>query len=150
MEKWVLNIGEVKAQQQKGTITCYGLGSCVGLFLYDRKNNIGGGAHIMLPGAGKEKSNNYAEQAVEHLLDQMKSLGSDLQYLRAKIIGGANIFESSMQVGGRNIDSVKKLLTQKKIYIASEDLGGKNSRTGHFNLSDGTLQVSSLNRKYNI
>ena len=152
MTKKVLNIGEIAATRNSGTITCYGLGSCVGVFLYDRKNNIGGGAHIALPGSGYNPAlnNSYAEQALELLLAEMHKLGSDLSSLRAKIIGGANLFESSMQIGLKNVQSVKKLLTHKKIYIASEDTGGTKSRTGHFSLTDGSLTVNTPTKKYNI
>jgi chemotaxis protein CheD len=150
MQKWVLNIGEVKADRAGSSIVCYGLGSCIGLFLYDRVNKVGGGAHIFLPGADDTGSTHFAEHAFEALLQEMVSIGADLNYLRAKIIGGANLFKSQINVGARNAKSVRDLLIKKRIFIASEQTGGEYSRTGRFQLSDGSLVVTAENKQYQI
>ncbi len=150
MQELVLNIGEVKASREAQVISCYGLGSCVGVFLYDRRSKIAGGAHILLPDAGNSNSTEYAEQAFKVLLNEMKALGSDLSTLRAKIIGGGNMFSSGIHIGLRNINSVKKLLLKNKIYLASDDTGGNTYRSGKFYVTDGSLEVSSAQSKYKI
>ncbi len=40
-----------------GLLTTIGLGSCVGIALYDKQNKIAGLAHIMLPSSKEIKNN---------------------------------------------------------------------------------------------
>ncbi|MDH5599291.1 MAG: chemotaxis protein CheD, partial [Cyclobacteriaceae bacterium] len=129
---------------------CYGLGSCIGLFLYDRLNKISGGAHIMLSNSNnKNLSETYfAKGAIEELLKRMKALGSDLALLRAKIIGGAEVVDiKTMHIGKNNIEEVRNSLIQNKIYIAASDVGGNISRTGKFYTDSGKLMVSTSESK---
>ena len=145
-----LNIGELYTTKKAMVLTCYGLGSCIGLFLYDRLKKISGGAHIML----SNKNNNdlsetyFAKGAIEELLKRMKALGSDLAMLRAKIIGGAEVMDlENMHIGKNNIEEVRNFLVQNRIYIAASDVGGKISRTGKFYTDSGKLLVSTSESK---
>jgi chemotaxis protein CheD len=149
-QKWVLNIGEIAASGSSGVIVCHGLGSCVGLFLYDRVNKIGGGAHIFLPGSAEDGSTQFAENAFLTLMRNMIALGCNPEGLRAKIIGGATVLKAGTEIGERNIKSVRQLIHDHKIYLASADTGGTISRTGRFYLEDGSLEVSSNNTSYKI
>ncbi|MDH5597498.1 MAG: chemotaxis protein CheD [Cyclobacteriaceae bacterium] len=145
-----LNIGELYATNKSMVLTCYGLGSCVGLFLYDRLNKISGGAHIMLSGQKKDNlsATHFAQGAIEELLRRMKSLGSDLAMLRAKIIGGAEVMDiKTIHIGKNNIEEVRNSLIRNKIYIAASDVGGTISRTGKFYTDSGNLLVSTSEYK---
>jgi chemotaxis protein CheD len=148
--RWVLNIGELAAGEESGVIVCHGLGSCIGLFLYDRTRKVGGGAHIFLPGSGKEGATEFAENAFFTLLREMIALGCNPEGLRAKIIGGATVLSAATEIGERNARSVRKLIRDHKIFLASADTGGQVSRTGRFFLEDGSLQVSANNQTYTI
>jgi len=154
-----LNLGDIKVFNTPGIITCFGLGSCVGLFLYDRIHKIGGGAHIMLPmleGAenctGISKGS-YANHAIEALLEQMKLKESNVDGLglRAKLAGGANLFNSGqMQVGKKNIAAVLEQLLLRKIYVAATDVGGTQSRTARFYTGTGNVEINTSSYTYFI
>src|SRR6056297_3813852 len=75
------------------------LGSCVAVCFWDPTMNIGGMAHYMLPlwnGEGLA-SPKYGNIAIPKLIEKMTGLGSKQKNLKAKIFGGANIFESNLE-----------------------------------------------------
>jgi chemotaxis protein CheD len=146
MIEYTLNMGELAVAQAKNvTYKCLGLGSCVGLFLHDRTTGITGGAHIMLPDdvATPFVYGNYctAGTAINELLTRFKRLGSNLQYLRAKIAGGANVLDAHSEMGNRNIQAVLHHLMHNKVFVAARDLGGMQSRTVRFYSDTATLFV---------
>ena len=53
MEEVFVNIGEIKVLTQEGRLVAVGLGSCVGLILYDALAKVGV-AHVFLPTNRKE------------------------------------------------------------------------------------------------
>lgn len=132
-----------------------GLGSCVGIVLYDSFKQIAGLAHIMLPDSKLTRQKNfneykYADTAIKSLIKQMLALGARRSQLRAKLAGGAQMFqfESStdmMRIGPRNIDAVKKELQNHRIPIISEDLGGCQGRTIEFDPLTTKLKVRTVN-----
>jgi|GEM_PF-1056210 len=150
MKEYVLSIGDVKTVDGRAaTFTCFGLGSCIGLFLEDRVAGIYGGAHIFLPddkqpmngGEGKYYS---VVKAVDALLDQFARKGSSLQTLRAKITGGANVIVNATHgIGERNAKSTLNYLTARGVYIASTDVGGRESRTARFHTATGNLNINN-------
>jgi chemotaxis protein CheD len=148
-----LNIGDVKTFDSPVVLTCFGLGSCIGLFVQDRTTGLSGGAHILLPtGVRDNEENGYvAKHAVDKLLIQFQHRGSGLATLRAKITGGANVLNTSINIGAQNIKSLMKELIQRNIYIAASDVGGVESRTARFESQSGKLYVKTLsNSKYRI
>jgi chemotaxis protein CheD len=158
MTDYTLNIGDlVVSDQSNVTYTCFGLGSCIGLFLHDRTTGISGGAHIMLPETlqtsttfGKYYS---VKSSVEELLSQFKSKGSTLLNLRAKLTGGANILSagSSYSTGVRNAEGVLKYLIQNNVFIAASDTGGLLCRTAKYNCQSGEMLVRNpISKEYKI
>ena len=100
-----LSIGDVAISSQKANYTCFGLGSCIGLFIQDRVQRLSAGAHIFLP---------ESENAIDEIIIQLKHEGSTLQTLRAKVTGGANVVKVNSQTGERNAESVLRYLTENK------------------------------------
>ena len=95
-------------------ITTLGLGSCIGIALYDPSTKIGGLAHIMLPDSTKMRNNSniakFADTGIEELLNRMIKAGAVKSRLVAKIAGGAKMFEVSGlsdigNVGQRNAEA---------------------------------------------
>lgn len=151
MIEYTLNIGDVVTSSGNVNYTCFGLGSCIGLFIHDRLSKLSAGAHILLPEDEKGPSSYMkyynVTSALQQILAQLKSKGSTLESLRAKVTGGANVLTVNTFTGARNVDSVVKHLTANKIYIAAIDVGGIYSRTAKFESSTGQLMVkmSQLN-----
>ncbi len=130
------------------------LGSCVGICIYDRIKKIGGLAHILLPedtsgGASPEK---YANTAIPLMVERLLKEGGKKEYMSAKIVGGASMFKfasnvSLGQIGERNVEETKKVLTQLKIPILEEDTGGNAGRVIDFFLNDGHLKVKAAGKE---
>ncbi len=138
------------------TIRTSGLGSCVGIILYDEITNLSGMAHVMLPSSSlcREKEPNlakYADTAIPHLLDQMTSKGARVGFIKAKIAGGAQMFNFStesnvMRIGPRNVEAVKLKLQELQIPIVAEDVGGNSGRTIEFDPLSKKLNIRTVNQ----
>ena len=147
MTQQYLNINEVKVTTEPTVFTCYGLGSCLGVFISDRVNLISGGAHIPLPKSTDGGNFLGAESILNELFKQFRNLGSDLNCLRAKITGGAHVYSGGPDVGNQNTQSVLQLLISNKVYLAATDVGGSMSRTARFNTVTGQLRISTSEQK---
>ena len=143
----VLNINDVDATHEPVLYTCYGLGSCIGLFITDRMKGLTGGAHIPLPSDQCTGEFLGAIWLINKLLDSLTLLGSDLSCLRAKITGGASGYKSTYNIGKQNVDTVLQKLIDIKIYIAAKDVGGNVSRTARFNSLTNELVISTSSLK---
>jgi chemotaxis protein CheD len=133
------------------------LGSCVGICLFDYKKLIGGLAHIMLPKINENNTNQkkYADTAIPLLLQEMYRKGAKIEYITAKIVGGATMFNipsksNLTNIGDRNIDSVKYTLKKLNIKIIAEELGGDYARTIDFYVDTGIVKIKYLNKQLNI
>ncbi len=114
-----------------------GLGSCIGLTLYDHNLKIGAMVHIMLPeSAGRtDRPGKYADTAVPLLVKDMTALGCKNGDIIAKMTGGASMFEyfgTNFNIGERNAEKVRTLLKEYHIHLAAEDIGGKIGRSVTF------------------
>jgi chemotaxis protein CheD len=143
----ILKINDIFITSQPMEFTCYGLGSCIGLFVSDRVKGLSGGAHIPLPEAEAGSAFDDAGQMIERLLGQFSAQGSDLLSLRAKITGGAQIVQSAVDVGRQNIHSVVGQLIYRKVFIAAMDVGGRIARTARFNSVTGEVKISTSEQK---
>lgn len=114
-----------------------GLGSCVGLTLYDDTTRVGAMVHIMLPdSAGRtDRPGKYADTAIALLIKELNALGCKNRSLVAKMAGGACMFEyfgANLNIGERNAEKVRVHLKENHIPIIAEDVGGKVGRTVTF------------------
>jgi chemotaxis protein CheD len=130
-----------------------GLGSCVGIAIYDKAISIGGLAHIMLPDSSQfNKVTNeikFADLAIPILVQNMVKKGATLRNMRAKIAGGASMFNFPdksivMDIGNRNGIAVKIALKNLSIPILSEDIGGNKGRTLIFDTESGSLFIRTV------
>ena len=139
----------------EGTISTIGLGSCVAIVLYDPRARVGGMAHVLLPNESmsRDRSNpaKFPTTAVPLVLEQMGRLGASDRRVRATIVGGASMFGNLIPAGGinigeRNIVSVREVLAQADVPIVAEDTGGDYGRSVYLYLADGRVEVRSLRR----
>jgi chemotaxis protein CheD len=147
MKTKVLGINEAAATNKPVLYTCYGLGSCVGLFLTDRLKKVSGGAHIPLPASSAENIFRDAESMIDELLHKLQTLGGNIHYLRAKVTGGANVLPGNLTIGEQNVQVVLHHLITHNIFIAAADVGGHEARTARFNSVSGELTISKPNQK---
>ena len=124
-----------------------GLGSCIGLTLYDPNLRMGAMVHIMLPeSAGRtDRPGKYVDTAVPLLVKELVALGCKNRSIVAKIAGGASMFEyfgTNLNIGERNAGKVRILLQEHNIQLAAEDVGGKVGRSVTFlPASDGKVTI---------
>lgn len=133
-----------------------GLGSCVGVILFDKEKEVAGLAHVMLPDsssarAPSTKKGKYADTAVKELIDSLVSKGARPAKIRAKIAGGAEMFPSvpsslSMKIGPRNIEAIKRELALFRISIVAEEVGGHNGRSLEFHTKTCELFVNTIHK----
>lgn len=119
-----------------------GLGSCIGLTLYDPQKKNGAMVHIMLPDSGgrTDRPGKYADTAIPLLIKELDKMGSSKNSLIAKIAGGACMFEyfgTNLNIGERNTEKVRAALKEHGIKLSAEDVGGKVGRTVTFLPANG-------------
>jgi chemotaxis protein CheD len=119
-----------------------GLGSCIGLTIYDRDLRIGAMVHIMLPeSSGRpDRPGKYADTAVPLLLGKLADRGSQRSSLVVKMAGGACMFEyfgNNLNIGERNATKVRAVLKENNLRLVAEDIGGKAGRTVAFYPEEG-------------
>ncbi|MBS4198979.1 chemotaxis protein CheD [Bacillus sp. FJAT-49732] len=150
-----VGIADMKIVKSPDKIRTSGLGSCVGVVVYDKQTNLAGLAHIMLPDSSLsrgEKAINkakFADTAIKELKRELISQGASNLRLKAKIAGGAQMFHFSsqndqMRVGPRNIEAVKKELKSLNIQLVAEDTGGHSGRTIEFDTETCMLQIKTV------
>ena len=155
----ILGIAEFRAAKDPAVLITLGLGSCVGVCLYDRMKKVIGMAHIMLPSSTEIKNNankaKFADTAIKMLVEDMEAMGADRKRITAKIAGGAQMFSFKtsndlLKIGERNIDAVRKELERHRIEIVAEDVGGTYGRTIEFNSGDGSLSIKTIGHGTNV
>lgn len=114
------------------------LGSCVGVVLYDRIDQLGGLAHIVLPSArgAIDHPGKYADTAIPALVAEFeRRLGTRARTrLTAKLAGGASMFQvdapadSALNIGRRNQEAIETILGELRIPVLARDLGGTAGR----------------------
>ncbi|HEX9664562.1 MAG TPA: chemotaxis protein CheD [Patescibacteria group bacterium] len=158
MQKTIqIETGELAVGHNDTKIKTGSVGSCVVIVLYDEEARVGGMAHAMLPSrpsnltveaTGQEKfSATYVEEAVDGLLNQVKSIGGKRARLKAKLVGGATMFKvlsgDKYGIGFQNIEAARRRLSELFIPIVAEDTGGSMGKIVEFNLVNGLVDVST-------
>ncbi len=150
-----VGMADYKVGKSPATLISYGLGSCIGVSLYDPQTKIGGLLHIMLPDSTQARASDnpakFADTGLPLMLDDVVKAGAARSRLVAKIAGGAQMFAFSnttdvMRVGARNAEAIKKLLKSFNIKIIGEDTGGTYGRTVSIDLVTGAYKVKTIDR----
>lgn len=140
-------------------ITTLGLGSCIGLTLYDPVTKIGGMVHYMLPDSTQVRNNEniakFADTGIEELLKRVVSAGANRQRLVAKIAGGAKMFETTGispigNIGARNAEAAKQILKQKGIRLIAEDTGLNYGRTVELHSETGEFYIKAVGKAVKV
>ncbi len=137
-------------------LTTLGLGSCVGIVLYDPITKVSGLAHVMLPDSTQIRNNSnvakFADTAIDKLIDDMIALGASKGRLVAKIAGGAQMFSFGstnelMRIGDRNTKASKEKLQALGIRLLAQETGENYGRTIEFYSETGDLLIKTIGRE---
>lgn len=134
-------------------ITTLGLGSCMGVVIYEEYSRWCGMAHIMLPDSKKisfnENRMKFADTCLGDMYRDLKlRVGKNASFF-AKIAGGARMFaydsdNELLNIGEQNSLAVRQFLMEKGIPIMAEDVGKDFSRTIVFNPQRASLHITAV------
>ena len=150
-----VGMADYKVGRSPSILISYGLGSCIGVSLYDPVSKIGGLLHIMLPDSRQARASDnpakFADTGLPLMLNDVLAQGANKSRLVAKLAGGAQMFAFAnatdiMKVGTRNVEAVKQVLRTMGIKLLAEDTGGKYGRTVQIDLSNGVYKVKTIDR----
>lgn len=138
------------------SIITMGLGSCVGVVLWDETAKVCGMVHVMLPDSTAISQNTnkakFADTGIEELVKRVIAIGGSKNRLVAKIAGGAQMFAisnevPSLRVGDRNVLACKKKLQELGIPIIAESTGENYGRTVIFYPETGVYRIRAIGRE---
>ncbi len=162
MEKLAVKvkISDMAILKGEGLLVTIGLGSCVGIAIYDPENKVGGLAHILLPDSAQFKNRlhsfnpaKFADTAIPLLMEKMEKAGARKFLFRAKIAGGGQLFafqKTGPSIGGKNVEAVKYFLNKYRIPIRGEDVGGDRGRTMRFDVNSGRVLITMVGESEKI
>ncbi len=119
------------------------LGSCVGLIVYDKENQVGGLYHILLPEPSTSYDDDFAEKYAKTGLPlfftELEQLGADKANMQAVVAGGALMgdvtsLDLQLDIGGRTSDLVLNFLKDNDVEIIRTEVGGYFGYKISFNL----------------
>lgn len=146
-------IGEAKVAGPDCLLFTVGLGSCVAIALWDAEARVGGLAHAMLPdpanGRRRTPEGRFATTAVPVLLRLMREAGALESRIRARLAGGASMFDTlldqrGVRLGVRNVNAARHALLASGVIVEGEDVGGTHGRSVFLNTGDGRLVITSV------
>ena len=165
MKKIRVGIADLQIARAPAVLVSYGLGSCIGVALYDPYLKIGGLAHVMLPSVAPGNRGGdplkFADTAVEAVVARMMGEGCARGALLAKMAGGADMFagadpgtppgadlrcDGRPRIGERNAQAVRAKLDELGIPLVAEDVGGNHGRTLELVPATGDLVVRSVRK----
>lgn len=153
----IIKVGMADLQVAKApdSLITLGLGSCIGLTLYDPVTKIGGMVHYMLPDSTQLKNNTniakFGDTGIRELYNQMIKRGAAPRRMVAKIAGGAKMFEVSGlsnvgHVGERNAEQAKKMLKELQIPLVASDTGLNYGRTVTLDCETGEFFIKAVGK----
>lgn len=134
-------------------ISTLGLGSCLGVVLYDNQTKLCGMAHVMLPDSTQISKNSnrmkFMDTCLPDMYEEMLREGAVVPAMVAKIAGGAEMFstrsdQDMLNIGWHNVMAAREILTEWGIPIVSEDVGGCCGRTIEFDTVTGELNIKTV------
>jgi chemotaxis protein CheD len=143
-----VGVGDLKVSAKPDeTLVTYGLGSCIGVTIWDPVARVGGLLHFMLPESqsdpAKARQNPalYADTGIPTLFKSAYQLGADKKRLQVRVAGGAQVLDGDgvFNIGKRNYLAMKKIFWKAGVMIHAEEVGGNISRTLRLEVGTGKL-----------
>lgn len=130
------------------------LGSCVSACVRDPVAGVGGMNHFMLPVATSGDScwnklgleTRFGVAAMEQTINGILKLGGRRELLEFKLFGGGKIIEAmdTNDIGGRNIEFVRRFILREGFKVSASDLGGPWPRKVNFFPKTGRVLIKRL------
>ena len=133
------------------SLAAYGLGSGIGVAIYDPVARVAGLLHAMLPhssidpGKAAAHPGMFVDTGVPALFRAAYQLGADKHRVIIAVAGGGQILEASgaFDIGGQNASRLRELFLQHGLRIHAEQLGGVFNRTLYLQVKTGEIRVKN-------
>jgi chemotaxis protein CheD len=126
------------------------LGSCVAITFWHPVLHLGGLCHFLLPArrhqpcSDAELDCRYGEEALLHLLQEVRNRDTRVADYQVKVFGGGSILgleTSHVSVGQANADFALEILHRQQIQVSAQDIAGVGYRYLRFDLNNGDVWV---------
>lgn len=134
-----VGIGQIAiSKDPNDVLVSYGLGSCIGVSVFDLQTRIGGLVHVLLPdsdgkAADPREPARFADIGVDLLIRMLSEAGAIPRRLVVKIAGGAAVLgpanAQKFKIGDRNAEAIRERLKRHGLTPAAADVGGTRGRT---------------------
>lgn len=154
-----VGMADLKVGKAPDVIITVGLGSCIGLTLYDPVSKIGGMVHYMLPDstavANHSNIAKFGDTGIQELYNQMLGAGASRRNMVAKIAGGAKMFAVNQMtavgsVGQRNAIAARQMLMKLNIRLVAQDTGLNYGRTVELHCDTGDFYIKAVKKPVKI
>lgn len=154
-----VGLGEIAvSKNQNDVLVAFGLGSCVGVGVYDPVKGIAGLLHAVLPeplNGSDLTSTKYVGNGIKKLLEDVIQMGAVKERLIIRIAGGANMLTSpglskTFDIGSRNITTAISILDSMKLKIIGQNVGGNSGRTFRIYVADGKMTIRIIGEKETV
>ncbi|MCP3915480.1 MAG: chemotaxis protein CheD [bacterium] len=143
--------GYTVSMGQTGELMTVGLGSCIGMTVFDPSTRVSGLLHFMLPmpptgvEVTPDRAAHYGTTGIPLLFRKAYELGARKERMIVCAVGAAAFLDDTagFKIGKRNHTLMRKLLFKNGIRLAATDLGQSVARTMHIDLTNGTVSVDS-------
>ena len=148
----MLNVGlgeHVVSRDPTNILVAYGLGSCLGIGMFDPTSRVAGLLHAVLP---EHLSNNgntpgkFVDTGIPYLFDEMVKAGADRRRLIVWMAGGANMIMTpgmtkAFDIGNRNIQTAHRIFESQFVRLSGLEVGGTTGRTVRVYVAEGRMTV---------
>ena len=131
-------------------LVTYGLGSCLGIALFDSNAGVAGLAHVKRPSDPRGQTSDdavFADTGIRALYSEMQSQGATRRNTVAKLVGGIDTANRTSLVcsgiGERNIEQADATLAALGIMIVDRDVGGDTVRSVFLDGESGVLTIET-------
>lgn len=133
-------------------LIAFGLGSCLGIGMYDPVAKVGGLIHVVLPeqkSGADPNAAKFVDTGIPLLLQKVIAEGALQSRLIIRMAGGANMLVSpglsgTFDIGTRNIKRANEVFKALNLRLQKEEVGGQVGRTVRMYVADGRMTVRMM------
>lgn len=127
------------------------LGSCVGVTLWHPEKRYAAMNHFLLAETDENNPDKgrYGNTATSTIIWLMSKMEPDIKKLQAGVYGGGAVtghLGSTTNIGDRNIEMARKILSEHGIKVFQEDVGGRNGRRIYMDTMTGKVTVKMIQK----
>lgn len=131
-------------------LVAYGLGSCIGVSVWDPQARVGGLVHVLLPDSEGRRPDTreparFADTGIDALIQRITEAGGIPRRLVVKMAGGAAVLgpanAEKFKIGERNAEAVHERLKRHGLRPVATDTGGMKGRTLEMHPATGKTYV---------